>query len=188
MMRKLKLQVQMSIDGYVAGPNHEMDWMTWNWDDELKDFVDNLHKPIGTILLGRGMADGFITHWTNVANNPEDPSHDFAKLMVDTPKVVFTKTLEESTWANTVLAKGNLADEINQLKKQEGDNIIVYGGAGFNASLIAEGLIDELNLFVNPTAIGTGLKIFNGLTKLELVKATPFSCGIVVLTYKPIKA
>lgn len=186
-MRKLKLQVQMSIDGYVAGPNSEMDWMTWNWDDELKDFVNDLHKPVDTILLGRGMADGFISHWTNVTQNPEDVSYAFAKIMVDTHKVVFTKTLKEHSWANTVLATGNLADEVNALKNQEGGDIIVYGGAGFNASLIAEGLIDELNLFVNPTAIGKGLPIFTGLTKLELIKSTPFSCGIVVLTYKPIK-
>jgi dihydrofolate reductase len=185
MMRKLKLQVQMSIDGYIAGPNSEMDWMTWNWDDKLKDFVNDLHKPVDTILLGRGMADGFISHWTNVTNNPDDPSYEFARLMVDTPKVVFTKTLEESTWANTVLAKGPLADEINQLKNQDGGDIIAYGGAGFDASLIAENLIDELMLFVNPTAIGEGLKIFTGLTKLELVSATPYSCGIVVLTYRP---
>jgi dihydrofolate reductase len=185
MMRKLKIQVQISIDGYVAGPNHEMDWMAWNWDDELKDFVNDLHKPVDTILLGRGMADGFISHWTNVTQNPEDPSFEFARLMVDTPKVVFTKTLEESTWANTVLAKGNLADEINQLKNQSGGDIIVYGGAGFDASLIAENLIDELMLFVNPTAIGQGLKIFKGRTNLELVSAKPFACGITVMTYRP---
>jgi len=184
-MRKLKLQVQISIDGYVAGPNHEMDWMTWNWDDKLKDFVDALHQPVGTILLGRGMADGFITHWTNVTNNPEDESYAFAKLMVDTPKVIFSKTLESIDYANTTLAKGDLAEEVNTLKNQPGGDIIVYGGAGFDSCLIEAGLIDELNLFVNPAAIGQGLKIFTTKTNYELASATPFECGIVVLTYHP---
>lgn len=184
-MRKLKLQVQISIDGFVAGPNHEMDWMTWNWDDELKTFVDALHKPIDTILLGRGMAGGFITHWECV--KPDDESYAFARLMVDTPKVVFTKTLQQSTWNNTTLAKGPLAEEINKLKNQPGGDIIVYGGAGFVSSLIAENLIDELNLFVNPVAIGEGLKIFTSTNQYELLASRAFACGIAVNTYKPKK-
>lgn len=186
-MRKLKLQVQISADGFIAGPNGEMDWMTWNWDDKLKKFVDELHLSVDTILLGRKMADGFIKHWTSLVEKPKDPSHEFAKLMVNTPKVVFTKTLEKSTWANTSLAKGDLAGEVDKLKNKPGGDIIVYGGANFDSSVVKAGLIDEYNLFVNPAAIGNGLSIFGTLDtkrKLQLINAIPFECGIVVLSYK----
>jgi dihydrofolate reductase len=188
-MRKLLLQVQLSIDGYIAGPNGEMDWMTWNWDDQLKDFVTNLTDGIDTILLGRGMAGGFIGHWSNVVNNtPDDPSYPFAKTMVDAHKVVFTKTMESSEWDNTELAKGDITEEVNKLKNQDGKDIIVYGGAGFVSSLIKAGLIDEYYLFVNPAAIGKGLQIFAGLDSklnLKLTKAQQFDCGIAALCYQP---
>src|SRR5258706_1454946 len=188
-MRKLKLKVQMSVDGYVAGPNGEMDWMTWNLDDKLLQYINSLTDTSDTILLGRKMTDGFVTYWTNVLTTPESPEYSFAKKMVDTKKVVFTRTLVKSTWANTVLAKGNLTDEIAKLKQQDGKDIVVYGGAGFVSSLIKEGLIDEYHLFVNPAAIGNGMTIFKSLDKtqkLSLLKATPYDCGITVMHYKPI--
>src|SRR5262249_21751669 len=107
-MRKLKLQVQMSVDALVGGPNGELDWMTWNWDDGLKNFVTQLTESVDTILLGKNMTDGFVSHWTNIVkNNPDDESYPFAKKMVDYKKVVFSKTLNESTWENTKLAKGD---------------------------------------------------------------------------------
>jgi len=185
-MRKLKLQMQMSLDGYVARPNGELDWMTWDQDDKLIDFINSLIDSSDTILLGRKMTDGFVSHWENaVRNNPDTP---FAKQMVDIPKVVFTKTLDKSTWNNTTLAKGNLAEEIANLKKQNGKDIIVYGGAGFVSSLIKEGLIDEYHLFVNPTAIGNGMTIFKSLDrtqKFSVIQSRFYSCGITVLSYKP---
>jgi dihydrofolate reductase len=190
-MRKLKLQVQMSVDGYVAGPNGELDWMTWNWDDKLKDFTSKLHEPVDTILLGRKMTDGFINYWSSVVENPDSPEYPFGKKMIDTPKVVFTKTLEKSEWPNTELAKGDLSNEVNRLKKKEGGDIIVYGGAGFVTSLIKAGLIDEYYLFINPTALGSGLTIFDGLEKkqdLTLEDSIRFDCGIVVQVYKPSRA
>ena len=78
-MRKLKLQVQMSVDGFIAGPNSEMDWMTWNWDDKLKTFVSELTDSVDTILLGRKMTDGFISHWKSITQNPADEGFSFAK-------------------------------------------------------------------------------------------------------------
>ena len=185
-MRKLKLQVQMTVDGFVAKPNGELDWMTWNWDDKLKNYVNILTDSVDTILLGRKMTDGFISYWSSV--KPNSPEYTFAQKMVNTPKAVFTKTLDKSIWPNTELAKGNLTEEVNQLKKQNGKSIIVYGGASFVSSLIKNNLIDEYHLFINPTAIGKGLTIFNGLKSnlnLKLIKSTAFDCGIVVNQFEP---
>jgi dihydrofolate reductase len=180
-MRKLKLQVQISVDGYVAGTNGEMDWMVWDWDDELKNYVKQLTEPVDCIVLGRKLAQGFIPHW---AANPKEEG---AEKINNSKKVVFTKTLEKSEWDNTILAKGNLVDEITELKNQNGKDIIAYGGATFVSALIKHGMIDEFNLFINPTAIGNGMTIFQELESkqnLTLVKSTSFDCGIVILSYK----
>jgi len=181
----------MSIDGYVGGPNGELDWMVWDWDDELKKYTSGLTEPVDTILLGRKMTDGFIKHWSAAAANRDDPDQAWGKKFTDTLKIVFTKTLERSEWQNTELAKGELVNEVNRLKDQDGGDIIVYGGAEFVTSLVKAGLIDEYHLFVNPTALGGGLTIFNGLEKprqLVLAGSTQYDCGIVVHRYEPKRA
>jgi dihydrofolate reductase len=190
-LRKLKLQVQMSVDGYIAGPNGEMDWMVWNWDDKLKEYVNELTEPVDSILLGRKMAEGFISHWSDVMTKPDNPDYAFAKKMIEIPKVVFTKTLNKSDWVNTDIATGDLTDEINKLKNQNGKDMIVYGGASFDSSLIKARLIDEFHLFVNPAAIGNGMTIFkdlNEMQKFTLVKSIAYDCGIVALHYEPKRA
>lgn len=187
-MRKLKLQVQMTVDGYIAGPNGELDFMVWNWDDELKQYVEDITEPVDCIVLGRKLAEGFIPHWASVAADPDGEDFPTGKKFTDTHKVVFTKTLNQPDWKNTVLAKGDLVDEISQLKKQDGQDIIAYGGATFVSALIKHGLIDEFHLFVNPIAIGNGMPIFKELDSkqnLTLVKVKSFECGIVVLNYEP---
>lgn len=187
-MRKLKLQMQTTVDGFVAGPNGELDWMNFEIEDKpLFELINALIDSSDTILMGRKMTEGFVSYWTSVLENPESPEYEFAQKMVDTPKIVFTKTLDESPWANTILAKGDLVEEINRLKNQPGKDILVYGGANFVSSLIRENLIDEYNLFVNPVAIGNGLTIFNRLNgnlNLKLVESKAFNCEIV-LRYQP---
>jgi dihydrofolate reductase len=188
-MRKLKLQVQMSIDGFIAGPKGEMDWMSINWGDDINGYVASITEPIDTIVLGRKLAEGFIPHWAGVAANPENPEYLAGRIFTDTLKVVFTRTLEKSPWDNTVLAKGNLVDEINRLKSLNGKDIMAYGGATFVSSLIRNGLIDEYHLFISPTAIGNGMPIFkelNSKQNLALIKSRSFDCGIVVLNYEPL--
>ncbi|NIJ52874.1 dihydrofolate reductase family protein [Dyadobacter arcticus] len=180
-MRKLKLQVQMTVDGFIAGPNGEMDWVSMNWDDQLKNYVGDLTTPVDCIVLGRKLAEGFIPYW---AANPEQ---DGADIFNGSHKVVFTKTLEKSDWENTVLAKGDIVEEITKLKEQDGGDIIAYGGAHFVSALIKNGLIDEYHLFFNPAAIGEGLPIFKELNSkkdLTLVKSNAFDCGIVVMHYE----
>jgi dihydrofolate reductase len=146
---------------------------------------------VDCIVLGRKLAQGFIPHWAGVAADPQHPEFKAGQKFTDAHKVVFTRTLNKSEWGNTVLAKGDLVDEITRLKKQNGQDIIAYGGATFVSALIKQGLIDEYHLFVNPTAIGSGLAIFKDLAgkqKFALVKATAFDCGIVVLHYEPKRA
>ena len=189
-MRKLKLQVQISLDGFVGRPDGGQDWMTWNWSEDIKKYVVDLTNSVDTILLGRKMTDGFITHWEDfVKNKPNSEEYPFAKQMVDYDKVVFTKTLDKSNWENTTLSKGDITDEVNKIKKQNSKrDIVVYGGAGFVSSLIKNNLIDEYNLFINPTAIGKGLEIFKDVDSklsLNLIKSTAFDCGIVVNQYQP---
>ena len=185
-MRKLKLQVQMTLDGFIAGPNGEMDFMQFNWGEDINQYVTELTSSVDCIVLGRKLAQGFIPHWAGVAADSENPEQSSGKMFTDTPKVVFTSTLETVDWPNTTLAKGELIDEINQLKKQAGEDIIVYGGATFVSSLIKHNLIDEYHLFINPAAIGNGMPIFAELTdnlQLKLASATAFDCGIVALKY-----
>lgn len=187
-MRKLKLQVQMTLDGYIAGPNGEMDWMTFNWDDPLKKYVKEITEPVDCIVLGRKLAEGFIPHWAAVAADSGNPELAAGRKFTETPKVVFSRTLRESAWDNTVLATGDLVAEITALKNRAGKDLIAYGGATFASALIKHGLIDEFHLFINPVAIGSGLAIFRELARtqhLTLVKSTSFGCGIVVLHYEP---
>jgi len=185
-MRILKLQMQMSVDGFVAGPNGEMDWLVWNWDDKLKEYVKEITAPVDCILLGRKLAQGFIPTWASHLADPKT-ADVFAKKMVDTHKLVFTKTLAKSDWQNTDIVKGDLIQEVNKEKNKDGGDIIVYGGAAFVSALINAGLIDQFHLFINPVIIGKGMTIFKELAQkqdLTLVKSTAFECGIVLLNYK----
>jgi dihydrofolate reductase len=180
-MRKLKLQVQITVDGFIAGPNGEMDWLTFDWDDALKNYVSALTEPVDCIVLGRKLAQGFIPHWA------ANPQLEGAQKINETSKVVFTKTIDDADWTNTTLAKGDLAAEINALKEQDGQDIIAYGGGTFVSALVKHELIDEFHLFVNPVIIGNGMPIFSEVTSkqaLTLVSVKSFSCGIVVLHYE----
>jgi dihydrofolate reductase len=188
-MRKLKLQMQTTVDGFVAGPNGKLDWMSgWDVDDEYKNYINEITDLSDTILMGRKMTDEFVNYWTKAAGNPDSPDYVFAKKMVNYPKVVFTKTLDKSPWANTVLAKGDLVEEVTRRKNESGKDILVYGGANFASSLIKENLVDEYIFFVNPVAIGKGMTIFNGLDdnfNLKFVKSRSFDCGVTLLCYEP---
>ena len=192
-MRKLILQVQMSVDGYIADKNGKTDWMLWNWGDEwnwdieLRKYFNNITESVDCILLSRKMAEeGFIHHWAIMAGKHDNPQHEFANKIKETSKVVFTETLDKSKWDNTVLAKGHITEEVNKLKNMPGQNIIAYGGATFASSLIKSGLVDEFHFIINPVALGGGLSIFQTMTStlnLSLVNSTSYTCGIVVLKY-----
>jgi dihydrofolate reductase len=185
-MRKLKLQVQLTIDGFIAGPNHEMNWMQLPWTEDINTYVRGITAPVDLLLLGKNLAEGFIPYWASVANNPQSPDYEGGLKFTNTPKIVFSKSTSVSKWENTSMANGDLIEEINKLKNLNGGDIIAYGGAQFVSSLIKHNLVDEYHLMINPTAIGKGMPIFNSLTQdlgLELKECKKFDCGIALLVY-----
>ncbi|MEU6715975.1 dihydrofolate reductase family protein [Nonomuraea sp. NPDC046802] len=181
-MRKLKLQVQVTTDGYMAGSNNELDWTTHPWTSDINAYVTALEEAVDCIMLGRKLAEGFIPAW---ASRPEGEDEKTIDWMNNTPKVVISNSLTESPWENTTVVSGDLAETVNQLKAQPGGDMIAYGGGMLVANLIADDLIDELHLFVNPTALGAGMPVFADRTELRLVKAQSFECGITALHYEP---
>ncbi|MGN7820142.1 dihydrofolate reductase family protein [Chitinophaga sp. 22536] len=193
-MRKLILQMQLSVDGFAAAADGSGSWMIWSygdnwtWDPALQDYHTALIASADEILLSRKMAEeGFIGHWEKMAGQVNNPQAVFAGHIRDAGKVVFTHTLDQSNWPNTVLAKGDLTAEVKALKKKQGKNMIVFGGVSFVSALIAAGLIDEYHLIINPAAIGRGMPVFDkvqGVLGLSLVNATAYPSGIVVLQYR----
>ena len=189
-MRKLKLQMHITIDGFVGRQNGEMDWVTFNWDDKLRNYaVTNLDQVDCIIMtLGHNSKMNLIPYWASVAENKLDPFFALGKRITDIPKIVFSRALTNSEWANTKMINGDIAEEITKLKKQKGNDIMVYGGARFASTLIKHRLVDEFHFLVNPVAIGSGSPIFNELDNkqnLTLVKSKSYDCGIAVLHYKP---
>ena len=183
-MRKLKLHMDMTIDGFVAGPQGQQDWLTgWQGDDQLLSWEYQFTDASDTILLGRKAAEEFSNYWESVqADSFEYP---FARRMVDTPKVVFSRTLKSHPGKQVRVENGPLVEVVQQLKQQPGKDIIAYGGATFVASLLENKLIDELNFIVHPVAIGQGMRIFNARTPLKFESSTPYLSGAVVNTYRP---
>lgn len=182
-MRRLKLQMHISIDGMVAAQKGDAHF---NWDEEVKQYSTVNLANVDCILLGRKTATSFIPHWKAVADNPKDNDFEIGKIITDIPKVVFSKTLRKAEWPNATVANGELVDQVNQLKSQAGKDLLVYGGGGFVTSLIQHNVIDEYHLLVNPVVLGNGLTIFGGLAdtlRLTLVRTGAFPCGTVLLCY-----
>lgn len=185
-MRKLILQMQVSLDGFNStGPNDEQKWVTWAWD-EIKHDVLELAQSCDTEIIGRKLAVDYIPFWAKTSTDSESMMFELAKIKAQQKKIVFTKTLEKSDWENTELAKGNLSEEINKLKNQSGKDLLVYGGSTFVSNLVKENLIDEFYLFLNPVALGRGIPIFDSLKEwqqLQLIKSKTFESGILLLHY-----
>jgi dihydrofolate reductase len=188
-MRKLKLQVQMTIDGFAAGPNGENDWVFISGGDEagFQKIID-LADSSDTLLLGRNLAQtGFINYWENVADNqPDSPQKTLAQLIVDMRKIVFSRTETVVSGRNVEVENGDLATAVQALKNQPGNDILVYGGVDFVSSLISLDLIDEYFIFICPVAIGTGLTIFKERKILKLESSTAYKNGKVLNKYLPV--
>ncbi|MGJ4856874.1 dihydrofolate reductase family protein [Labrys sp. La1] len=192
-MRKLKLEMQISADGFSSSQDGINDWMVWNWapdwgwDEELRRYHHDLNFSSDCILLSRVMAEeGFHQHWQTVAEDSASLQSSFAKAIGDMRKVVFSRTLTETRWANTEIARSGLSGEVTRLKQEPGKDIIVYGGPILVSSLAEAGLIDEFHFIVNPALLGSGKAVLGELrktTRLRLIDARPFPCGVAVLHY-----
>lgn len=179
-MRRITLQMGMSLDGYVAS-DREHPGVAVPEDAELVRWkIDRLAKA-GAHVMGRATYQEMAAYWPR-------STEPYAALMNDIPKVVFSGTLSDASWPTTRIAGGDLAAEIAALKEEPGGDVIVHGGASFAAALAARGLIDEYCLVIQPVAVGGGQALFADLSsplRLELVEARSFSCGVVVHVYRP---
>jgi dihydrofolate reductase len=193
-MRKLKLQIQTTIDGFVAGPNGEFDWAFIAGKDDpealqqMIGFGVDLAASCDTFLLGRKLAAStFCTYWENVADNqPDNPWHPLAQLITNHRKIAFSRSETSLPGRNLEVEKGDLTTAVQALKNQPGKDILVYGGADFVSSLISFNLIDEYYLIVNPVAIGVGLSIFKERKVLELESSIAFKHGKILNKYLPV--
>ncbi len=187
MKRKLKLQMQTSLDGFVStGPNDEQGWVTWALA-EIQNDVLEISDSTDTILLGRKLAVDYIPFWLDTATKPDHEMIELAKRIVSARKIIFSKTLDKAAWPNTELAKGDLVEEVDRLKQAPGKGLVVYGGSEFVSALIEKGLIDEFHFFVNPVVLGKGVPVFNQLNaiqQLKLKRSKTYPCGIVLLSYE----
>jgi len=187
-MRKLMLYMHVSLDGFVQG---EHDWDI-NWvihDEELEQYADETFSTVDTVLWGRGTFLGMRQYWTTVPDNPDASEHDkaHAAWINKTQKVVFSTTLENAGWHNSILIKENVAEEIRKLKNQDGRDMIVIGSPRFAHGLMRHNLIDEFRVNVNPIILGKGLPLFKDVpqrVQLELVQSRTFRSGVVGLVYR----
>jgi dihydrofolate reductase len=190
-MRKIKLQMQLSLDAFVSGLQGEMDWLVWDWDEVLKNYVACLTNSADTFLMGRATGEGMAVYWPTVPANPESKEEEkwMAEKLNNSPKIVFSRTATHINWTNVRVAN-DIVEEVKELKKEPGKDIILYGGAEIASSFIRENLIDEYHLFINPVIIGEGKTIFKNVKEtmgLKLVNTIQSNTGIVILQFVPEK-
>ncbi|WP_088011338.1 dihydrofolate reductase family protein [Gottfriedia acidiceleris] len=192
-MRKVILFLHSSLDGFVEGPNGAMDigWVSYN--EELEKHAKEVLSTVDTVLWGRGTYQMMENYWTSVPSNPEASEHEIehAKWIEGTSKVVFSMTLEKAEWNNSKLVKENIEEEIKNLKKQSGKDIIILGSPRFAHSLMELDLIDVIKITISPVIIGSGLPLFKvSETKrnLSLVENKTFNSGVIGLTYNILKS
>jgi len=190
-MRKVVASINVTLDSYMSGPNCELDWHFEKWGPDLaQSFCEQLSHA-DTILLGRVTYSAMARYWPQKAQDLSFPREDiaFADMMNNYTKVVFSNTLTSSAWINSKLIKGNLKKEVQNLKKQRGKDIIIYGSGKLIASMVELDLIDEYVLWVHPVLLGQGKPLFKYLPdtmNMKLVKTTTYRSGVVMLCYRPL--
>jgi dihydrofolate reductase len=187
-MRKLKLFLHVSLDGFVQGPN-EWDLSFLTYDVELEKYAEGLLSTVDTVLWGRGTYQGMQSYWPTVPSNPKASEHEInhAQWIESTPKIVFSTTLESVEWNNSRLVKENIVEEIISLKQQPGKDMLILGSPRFAHSLMQLGLIDEYQLTIHPVVLGSGLPLFKDIKdkiKLKLMESQTFNSGVLGLLYQ----
>ena len=183
-MRKVILSNLVSLDGFFEGPKRELDWFVVN--DEFFEYAKGLLNSVDTILFGRVTYEHMASYWPTPFAKEDDPV--VADKMNTIPKIVFSKTLDKVEWSNSRLVKENIAEEVSQLKQQQGRDLAIFGSANLAVSLLQMGLIDELRIMVNPVVLGNGKPLFTGLhdkVKLKLIRTRTFRSGNILLYYQP---
>lgn len=191
MTRRVILQMQMTVDGFMQATDGQR-WQMWDWgpqctwDRALQEYFNQVYADADTILLSRDMAvGGFIDHWRRIGlERAEDPGFDFARRVGSIEKLIATRQLFSPPWERARVLTRELRQEIAHVKGQSGGNILAFGGIRFASKLLSEGLVDELQLFINPAILGEGQSIFDATRKrLRLLGSEPYDCGIVVNRY-----
>jgi dihydrofolate reductase len=182
-MRKVIYSMTESLDGFIAGPNGEIDWSAP--DEELHRFHNQQVRELGAHFCGRGLYEVML-YWETADEDPSAPEHvlEFAGIWKKLPKIVFSKTLEKVE-GNATLATDGIAEEVARLKQQPGKDLAV-GGAGLASAFVKLGLVDEYRLFVSPVVLGGGTRFFPALEErinLELVETRTFGSRVVYVRY-----
>jgi dihydrofolate reductase len=190
-MRKVILSEMISLDGFFAGPNGEIDWHIV--DEEFNQYAIDLLNTVDTILFGRVTYQLFESYWPAAATNPSTSKSDLeiAHKINNITKVVFSKTLKKTEWKNTKLIKEIIAEMILKMKRQPGKNIVIYGSGSIASTFMNLGLIDDYLLFVNPVVLGSGKPLFKNIKdrhNLLLANTKTFKSGVVLLDYQPVIA
>jgi dihydrofolate reductase len=183
--RKLIYAMGVSLDGFIAGPGGNIDWSAP--DEELHRFHNQQARETGVELYGRRLYE-LMRFWETAADDPSasDAVLEFARIWKDTPKVVFSTSLDKVE-GNARLVKGDAVEEVARLKAEPGDQLAV-GGAGLASTLMKAGLIDDYRLFVSPVVLGAGTPFFPPLEdriELDLVETRTFGSRVVYLRYVP---
>jgi dihydrofolate reductase len=180
-MRRVVLQMGVTLDGYVAGPGGEGDWGLPPEHPDVRAWKVASLRRVGTHIMGRVTYEQMAAHWPAADG-------DYADFMNTLPKVVFSKTLPAADWAGSRIARGDLGAEIAALRSEPGGEIMAHGGAAFVQALSRLGLIDEYRLVILPVALGNGLPLFKDLAKplrVDLTEARSFPDGTVIHVYRP---
>ena len=187
-MQKLVVFNNVTLDGYFAGPNGDFSWAhSGNKDAEFDAFVGENASGGGQLLLGRLTYQLMASYWPTPIAIKNDPI--VAEGMNRMSKVVFSRTLDQVSWNNTRLVKGDIASEVRQLKKTVGEGRAILGSGSVVAQLAAEGLIDEYHVVVNPVVLGKGRTMFDGIKEklnLKWTNTRAFSSGKVFLCFEPV--
>ena len=187
-MRKLVVSMNVTLDGFMAGPECELDWHFNYWNGEIARCAGEQLSNADTILLGRITYCAMANYWPSKTKDLSWPREDiaFADLINSCHKVVFSKTLDTTSWNNSILAKQSIRKEIVTLKQQPGKDMIVYGSGSIVSALSKYNLIDEYVLWVHPVVLGKGKYLFrnaSGNSCLKLLKTRTFDTGVVLLYY-----
>lgn len=185
-MRKIISFMHISLDGFVAGPNGEMDWI--KVDEEIFDSVAKRIAESDTALYGRVTYDMMEAYWPTAADSPDASKHDIehSKWYKDVNKIVLSRTMEDGGRPNITIIRDNLANRINEIKQQTGNDIAIFGSPSATHALIQLNVVDGFWLFVNPVVLGKGIPLFtdiNDKIRLKLLSSHQFTNGVAELNY-----